>query len=85
MFDVKRLFFKLVRIVRCVVYWLPFVLRTSEAPLPNFGSDELSDILHGFLRYILRILVYFNRPRRRPCTKFHDSLLMIIESAAVSC
>ena len=75
-------FFKSVWIVRCVLYRFPFVSRTLEAQVPNFASAQLSDILHGFLRYLLRILVYFNRLRRRSCTKLHDSLLIIIDCAA---
>lgn len=55
-----------------------------EAQIPNFSSYQLSDILHGFLWYLLRILVYFNWPRRRSCTKLHYFLFMIIECAAVT-
>ena len=65
-----------------LVYSRDSYFRASHK-LPNFGSDQLSDILHDFLRYLLRILVYYNRPRRHPCTKLHDSLLMVIDCAAV--
>ena len=78
-------FFKSVCIVRCVVYWFPFVLRTSEVRIPNVGSDQLSDILHGFIRYLLWMLVYSNRSRRRLCTKLHDSMLIIDCAAVMSC
>ena len=44
----------------CVVYCTGFhSCLTLEAQIPNFASDQLSDILHGFLLYLLRILVYF--------------------------
>ena len=46
-------FFKSVCIVRCVMYWFPFVPRTLEAQVPSFGLDQLFDIVHGFLRHLL--------------------------------
>jgi hypothetical protein len=61
------------------VYGLPFVRQRLPA------QTNFCDILHGFLRYLLWVLAYINRSRRRQCVKLHYSFLIVGSVAVICC
>jgi hypothetical protein len=75
-------FVKSVCVVLCSGCQSCFVRRRLQYRIT--AQTNICDILHGFLRYLLRILAYINRPRRHHCMKPHDSLL-IFDTVAVIC